>query len=104
MFTSLFLLVCWLIISAQEELCQGQSRTRVVNEEAPRARARFEISIQAIEQKLRRARTGNSLWNPQSFYRRFAHGWNRCEGPLFWGKRFPRHLEGASCINGRLTF
>jgi hypothetical protein len=33
-----------------------------------RERESFELSIQAIEQKLSSARTGNSLFNPKSFY------------------------------------
>jgi hypothetical protein len=33
-----------------------------------KTRESFELSIQAIEQKLRSARTGNSLFNPKSFY------------------------------------
>src|SRR5258708_33187088 len=35
MVTSPFLFLCWLIISDQIEICQGQSKTRVVKEEAP---------------------------------------------------------------------
>jgi hypothetical protein len=72
-----------------------------VKEEA--SKESFELPIPAIEQKLSSARTGNSLFNPKSFYLGFAHGWNRCEGPYFW-EEVSQESRRLIFINGRLAF